>query len=833
MPMPPAWGLGTYLVASGLTVRRNANPDSEVVLNLVPGVEVEVVQVLDYMKTHGVVMGRIAEPEGWIPLRDTDGECFAQKQQTPLHLRTTSPSGKKDSLAPEPIRTLEGEWRPYTRQGMRSPSLVKIDEQGQVTFDGVRTPAQDLAMAGTAITRKDGWILNADVSKDNEVLWCKAGGHGVLWKRVTSYSEFSIGDTVEWTSQNKDVPPGTMGEVVGVIDGSIRVKFPKLTVDAAASELVPTEAIDRDEQGRTMLEILQGEWRLYDGLVRFPGLVVIGVNGHALYNGGHWPEQDLVVLGGSLVRGDGWSVKMESSSSHELLWSRTGEPSITWRRVKPATDYLVGEKVRWTEESQDVPTGTVGEVVALMVSTVQVMFGTVTMNLPPAELLALTDERPESPKPPKSPKSQKSPGRELSLEGAAVEAHANSPTSRSAHSASSPTEAKAEGQLLLDSSASPKGTAAAKSMLLRLTFEDDRSGGSNANLESKRPPPLQTEFDTIDEEKPVQIPSAAIPWGKSPMHQDEESPAVAEHVSEDPQTASPQARARAVREAIATSSIALISPTAQHQQAASFAAGLPTPRAGSIVTPTNIPVWGHASSSSTPSAGTAEMVMVFAPGSEHPILYQQVTSPAQTPSTGTPPLSPGFLPKGSKGFPPLSPNSQLLQQAEQAHLQLQQQEQQQHQQPPDIVQEGEEQRQAQPLGAPPGAKAVTATSSGRGSGRWGSGWMQALTGPIGSSMSGISSRVRGSGAPEHLAVDEKGRPVLEDHLASGSTLGASASEIPHTPSPHGSNLYAGSTGAETLRIESDRPAEVSVTPTPLVQKPVAKMDPEKRRQILV
>merc|ERR1740121_3237582 len=50
-----------------------------------------------------------------------------------------------------------------------------------------------------------------------------------------------------------------------------------------------------------------------------------------------------------------------------------------------------------------------------------------------------------------------------------------------------------------------------------------------------------------------------------------------------------------------------------------------------------------------------EMMIVYPPGAEHPVLYQQVGSPAQTPtsppSTNTPPVSPHAV-QGKTGVPP-------------------------------------------------------------------------------------------------------------------------------------------------------------------------------------
>lgn len=686
--------LGSYTALAGLKVRKYPGPESEVMTEVPVGADVEVLQVQDHLATHGVVMARIAQPAGWVTLRDAQGERFMQRRGgTPSSARS---KGMDLEFVHTDIRKLEGEWRPYNRQGCRTKALVKVDERGRLWTNNLRSGHEDLVHepGAAAVVRRDGWLLLAGVSTDDELLWSKAGEYSALWKRLKPCSEFSIGEAVLWTKDNsKEVPVGTLGEVVGFGDNSLRVKFPKLTLDAPSSDLLPAELAERDEQAKAMLEILQGEWRLCAGDVVFPGLVTISADGHTLYNGMHWPEQDLLILAGGVLRGDGWSVKMDSSSSHDLLWCNEGEPSITWRRVKPSTDYVAGEKVLWTEESIDVPAGTVGVVAGVTASSVRVAFKAVRLDIPAAQLLPA----------PADAASPTTPQRQIQDVVVAAASGAVIPADASAG-------------------------ASARDILLSIPMENDEfvARGGSDSLDKVRPPPLLLDRDpSMDQVKsPGQTPSQLV---KSPGQ--------------------------------------------------------------------------------TPS--------------------QQVKSPGHTPSTGiTLPVSPGLVP--SKVSQPSS-----LELGDRLNLIL-----------PEVEQEAvrglgmpsvPESPAPSLLGpagtaplfaAPPGAKAVGATPSGsnKGSGRWGAGWMQALTGPVGSSMSGIFRSGQAGGlAPlgeERLGSEGGGQHGPQSHMSSPSSAAGSPS-----------TGQSGSPGTVVQAPEASAPVP-PVMLVPVVTK-APRAPEDKRRQILV
>lgn len=104
-----------------------------------------------------------------------------------------------------------------------------------------------------------------------------------------------------------------------------------------------------------------GEWRLFqDGLV-LPGVIAVAPSGRTLYGGVHYQGQDIVPAGSGFVRADGWAANAALSSPNEVVWSRAGEVGVVWHRVREVTEYFVGDKVAVVTADCGVPVGAEGE----------------------------------------------------------------------------------------------------------------------------------------------------------------------------------------------------------------------------------------------------------------------------------------------------------------------------------------------------------------------------------------------------------------------------------------------------------------------------------------
>jgi len=826
---------GAYVLTSAASVKRNLAPDSDEIGRLTGGSEVEVIEIVDLGPTHNRVVARISEPSGWIPLRDTrSGQRFAQKviggaeggsPKSSVGVNFASPTysttTKQDRQVRAQLDALQGEWRVY-EGGKGSSSVMVIGANGAATSDGVRVREQDLVIADGMISRRDGWMVNMESSSEQELLWSKPGEASIIWKRVKPGSEYAIGDMVQWTHETKDVPSGTKGEVVGLTGSRVRVKFPNLTVDALPSELLPVEMVKREEQVQALLEALQGEWRLYEGTTLFPGIVAIGGGGYALYDGMHWPEQDLIVLGDTIARGDGWAVDMSASNEQELLWCKPGETSISWKRVKAVSDYRIGEIVEWTLETHDVPRGTKGEVVGLTDSRVRVKFPKLTFDVLPGEILADENYIPATPA-----SGTQEPVVERTVKDAlasiAFEGSGDAPsTPQSRLSQQSQQKQQHQQQQQQQESLQEE----------QLEDEPIEQASSSSNLASKRPPPLEVD---VEQGPPAVVPASVTPWSGSGS-----SPG-----------GPPSPGQTGMKVSLDGGPVSGSTPTSMAGNITVYPPGSPqqpvtitqvTPSGTAAAAAAAPPAAPPASSSSAP----AEMMMVYPPGAEHPVLYQQVGTPVHTPtsppSTMTPPgspnvvqssgaaaaaaafpASPAFSARPSSGKPgqPSGPPASGGQSS-----------------PSD----GTRSRSAPgspaqwvPPEAPPGAQEVHTTASGRT--WWGANMFKAVTGPIGSGMSEISGKFRrkeGSAMPSggSSAKPLDGTDGMD--LPPSPGLGNSGERAPHSPSsasPRGGTLLERDTDGIVAEFGKDE-AERSEPPTPAA--PVVQRSPRAdRRQILV
>lgn len=124
------------------------------------------------------------------------------------------------------------------------------------------------------------------------------------------------------------------------------------------------EALSAKHQAKLALALQPavGEWRLFqDGLV-LPGVIAVAPSGRTLYGGVHYQGQDIVPAGSGFVRSDGWAANAALSSPNELVWSRAGEVGVVWHRVREVTEYFVGDKVAVVTADRGVPVGAEGDV---------------------------------------------------------------------------------------------------------------------------------------------------------------------------------------------------------------------------------------------------------------------------------------------------------------------------------------------------------------------------------------------------------------------------------------------------------------------------------------
>lgn len=381
-------------------------------------------------------------------------------------------------------------------------------------------------------------------------------------------------------------------------------------------------------------------------------------------------------------------------------------------------------------------------------------------------------------------------------------------------------------------------------------LEDDRLelGSSSSNLASKRPPPLEVD---VEHGPPALVPAAVTPWSGSGSSGGPPSPGqtgakqppspgqmgLARPPSPGhglPRPPSPGLRPdqpppSGATPTSVTGNITVYPPNSLQQPA------------GVAVSPAAAPAAAPPASSSQP----AEMMMVYPPGAEHPVLYQQVGTPVHTPtsppSTITPPGSPnvvqsqaaaasGFPVSPAVGFNTRTPSGKPLSVAPPASG------------APSSPSDGTRSRPSAPQSplqgelpeAPPGASPVHQTASGRT--WWGSTAFKAVTGPIGSGMSELSGRFRrreGSGMP---AGGPSAKPL---EGGDGVDLPPSPTgfvDLPRSPSP----VSAGSPRSSTLLekdaagivAEFDKEPDFSKPSTPAA--PVVQRSPRAdRRQILV
>lgn len=212
-----------------------------------------------------------------------------------------------------------------------------------------------------------------------------------------------VGDEVTWNDHDNFVPWGTVGQIVWMQEGSAKVQFPNARKELETSNLT---RVTNEDLERHLLDSLQGQWRIYDGPVLCPGVVEIGMGGYALYNGMHYPVQDLLIFQGVVARNDGWTVDMAASTTRHLQWCQegqvAGQPGPCFEKVKPISEYQNGDQVEWTQEEDEVevpevPRGARGEVVAIMRDFCRIRFPGMVMDLPPSKML------PQGPEPPGTP----------------------------------------------------------------------------------------------------------------------------------------------------------------------------------------------------------------------------------------------------------------------------------------------------------------------------------------------------------------------------------------------------------------------------------------------
>jgi len=809
-------GPGMYLVSRGADVKATLAADSAAVGKLDAGDVVEVIEVLELGAPDTRLMARIAAPAGWMPLRDTKtGQHWARSlgsaEASSPKFGGSSPTAQSPNST-QKLHKLKGEWRPQ-EGGVLAPGVIAVGENGYTTYGGIHAPEQDLLLRGDVIQRGDGWWINLECSSSFELVWCKQGELSVIWQRVRPGSEYSIGDKVECASDEAGLALGTPGEVVGIRDDRIRVKYQTKTLEVLPSQITPAEVSRQNQQGQFLVESLRGDWRLYEGDVMFPGLVAIGASGYTLYDGMHWAEQDILFFGERVARGDGWAVDMHASTVNEMMWVKPGERTITWKRVKPVSEYGLGDVVEYIQEKPDLPLGTRGTVVGKTDSRVRVKFPRQTFDVLPAEILAieaktvlllalavslegglaptlltpLQDSVPQersSPKNTNDPLSDRANAKDalagLSFEGAGADA------ARSSESPRSPGILQQQDP----SSFPPSTTQPHDQQPIELQMHELQSGPSP----DKRPPQIDVEMDLAG---PEPVPSTTSPFsatGGTAL-----SPKPLGTLAE-----LPEAKPAVGPVASATPSSIAFNPPGAHQ-------------------------------ATSTSAAPAEMMMVFPPGAEHPVLYQQVGTPVNTPtsqpSTVTPPMSPNLQqphPNGLEGFNARITNSKLAAVG-----------------PPPSSGPSSPGTTAPGRSAPgspgslkeapPGAAEVRATDSAQMS-WWGGQAFQAVTGPIGSGMSGLSSRFRkktpfdtgsmGSGPPGTvLSTITDDAPPHSPHASvrsfdSGTPLGSAHLGTPtqRVQSPSGSSNPGGRKDPEEK--------EAPIAPAP-------KPPPGERRQILI
>lgn len=815
-------GPGMYLVSRGADVKATLAADSAAVGKLDPGDVVEVIEVLELGAPDTRLMARIAAPAGWMPLRDTKtGQHWARSlgsaEASSPKFAGSSPTAQSPNST-QTLHELKGEWRPQ-EGGVLAPGVIAVGDNGYTTYGGIHAREQDLLLRGDMIQREDGWWINPECSSSFELVWCKQGELSVIWQRVRPASEYSIGDKVECASDEAGLAIGSSGEVVGIKDGRIRVKYQTKILEVLPSQITPAEVSRHNQQGQFLVESLEGVWRLCEGDIMFPGVVTIGASGYTLYDGMHWAEQDILFFGERVARGDGWAVDMHASTVNEMMWVKPGERTITWKRVKPVSEYGLGDVVEYIQEKPDLPLGTRGTVVGKTDSRVRVKFPTQTFDVLPAEILAIEAktvlfptlamslEGGLAPKllTPLQAKTVLLPALAVSLEGGLA------PTLLTPLQDSAPQERS-----------SPKSTndpfrdrANAKDALASLVFEGAGADAARAS-ESPRSPGILQQQDPSSfppsttqphDQQPIELQMDELQSGPSP---DKRPP----QIDVDMDLVGPEPVPSTTSPFSATGVKAL--PPKPLGTLAELPEAKPAVDPVASATPSSIafyPPGAHQATST--SAAPAEMMMVFPPGAEHPVLYQQVGTPVNTPtsppSTVTPPMSPNLQPhpNGLEGFNARIANSKLAAVGP----------------PPSSGPPSPRTTAPSRSGpgspgslqeAPPGAAEARATDSAQTS-WWGGQAFQAVTGPIGSGMSALSSKFR--------------RPTPFDTGSMGSgPPGTVLSTItddapPHSPHASGRSFDSG-TSLDTTRLGS--PTQRGQSPSGRSNSPGGRKDPEEK-----
>jgi len=343
---------------------------------------------------------------------DTGGVAMAMSEEPPLATPVLSPSSTPRATAVKPldeeehepqmpeervhavpeILWLSGDWRRYIAGRMVPGDLINVRCDGAAFQQGNRRPASDISVFGEQLVRGDGYSVFTELSSDSEVLWTREGHRPEVWKRMRPASAYSVDDEVFWTLVSHDVPMDTAGKVVraaGRDSEKVLVDFKRTTKALSAGELLAREAHFNDQRSRTALEVLQGEWAIFEG-DQSMGSISMGESGRCFFDGKASPHLDLVVVNERVARSDGWSLPLPDTEKRreELKWGHLSGSVSVWRRAKSPADFRIGSTVRMLHpgEQEDSIGAPVGRVIGRTPDTVQVKFPKMVVHVCPNDI---------------------------------------------------------------------------------------------------------------------------------------------------------------------------------------------------------------------------------------------------------------------------------------------------------------------------------------------------------------------------------------------------------------------------------------------------------------
>lgn len=141
------------------------------------------------------------------------------------------------------IASLKGEWRMYDERNNLLPGLISVGVTGRAVYDEAHWPEQDLIALSSNIARGDGWTISMHTSNLQELRWSMPGKPSIIWRRLHSIREYSLGDAVKSLGL-PEAPAGLEGQVVGVAEGKVRVNFSNgQSLDVPAVDIIPQSGL--------------------------------------------------------------------------------------------------------------------------------------------------------------------------------------------------------------------------------------------------------------------------------------------------------------------------------------------------------------------------------------------------------------------------------------------------------------------------------------------------------------------------------------------------------------------------------------------------------------